>query len=249
MEGKRVRRTFGVGDHESPAAAFRARVRSPILLPLLTGVGGLVLLHSIERLVVGHAAPHFNLETDRSFGELYGYVLAAMIVAGLATLARRSPTMRPLWAVAGLFGFVLADDLLRIHEQVGEAIGSRTGGWWRLPPAELGQLVYFLTVGGVVAVGAVVVWRVASRPSRVVVAWLGLGVAALGGLAAGLDIVHEIVSDRDGNEIVWVAIEDGGEMVVLALVASYLFARLQEPEIDLRIPAMREALEKVPAQR
>lgn len=249
MEGKRVRRAFGVGDHESPIAAFRTRVRSPILLPLLTGVGGLVLLHSIERVVVGHAAPHFSLETDRSFGEVYGYVLAAMIVAGLAILARRSPGMRSLWAVAGFFAFVLADDLLRIHERAGESIGERTGGWWRLPAAEVGQLLYFVVVGAVVAFGGGLVWRAANRPSRVVLAWLGLGVAALGAVAAGLDIVHEMVSDRDGNEIVWVALEDGGEMAVLAGLASYLFARVHEPELDLRIPAIRESVEEVPVQR
>ena len=84
--------------------------------------------------------------------------------------------------------------------------------------------------------------------------WLISGVLLLGFFAAGVDAAHEILSSREGMEIGWVALEDGGEMVALALLASYVFARVEErdePTIDLRtpVPARRESVESVPAQR
>lgn len=251
----RVRRAFGIGDREAPFAALVSRVQSPVLLPLLTGVGVLASLHAIERLVSGPTAVRFNLEADRSFGELYGYVLAAMIIAGLAQLAGRS-RQRLLWFACGFFAFVLADDVLRFHEQVGDGLPRWIGldGFAGLQGREIGELSYFAAVGVAAVVLGTRSYRSAPRPARVIVHWLAGGVLLLGFFAAGVDAAHEILSSREGTEIGWVVLEDGGEMVALAILASYVFARVEEsdrPTIDLRdtVPAIRESVETVPAQR
>ena len=256
VEGwSRVRRAFGLGDDESPIAAVVSRVRSPILLPLLTGVGLLVSLHAIERMVSGPTAVRFNLEADRSFGELYGYLLAAMIIAGLAQLAGRSG-QGVLWLACGFFGFVLADDVLRFHEQVGDGLPRWIGidGFAGLEAREIGELSYFAAVGIAAIVLGMRTYRSAAPAARVTLHWLIGGVLLLGFFAAGVDAAHEILSSREGTEIGWVALEDGWEMVALALMASYVFARVEERDeltIDLRItvPAIRESVESVPAQR
>ena len=251
-----MRRVLGIGDHESPVAAVVSRVRSPVLLPLLTGVGVLVSLHAIERVVAGPTATRFNLEADRSVGEVFGYVLAAMVIAGLVQLAgRRGEPL--LWFAAGFFGFVLADDVLRFHEQAGDNLPglSGLGGFAGLQAREVGELVYFAAVAVTAVVLGIRAYRSASAEAKVIAHWLIGGVLLLGFFAAGVDAAHEVLSAREGTEIGWVALEDGGEMLALALLASFVFARVAEtdqPTIDLRdpaVPALRESVEEVPAQR
>ncbi|MEM8706330.1 MAG: hypothetical protein AAGE98_07730 [Actinomycetota bacterium] len=220
-------------------ARIRRELASLVLQPLLVAVGAMIGLHLAEvgRLVDTAGSPiSFSLGADRSLAELLGYVITAMIIAGLVDLARRHDGDRMLFALAGLFGFVLADDLLILHEQAGRAIAAATGREMvgDLPAEELGQFVYFLLVGiGVLVVGAVL-WRCASPYARFVTAWVAGLLVVLAGLAVGLDLVHELVrAQTTALEEPLTVTEDGGELVVLALIASFVFARMQEdPPID-----------------
>lgn len=215
---------------------IRRGLASPILQPLLVAVLAMVGLHLAESggLVDPTGGPvSFSLEVDRSLGELLGYLISAMIIAGLLDLARRHDGDRMLYALAGLFGIMLADDLLTVHEQAGRAFASIAGleTVGSLRAEEVGQFVYFAIVGlVVVAAGAYAVPR-ASAFARFVAAWVGALVIVFAGLAVGLDLVHELIRARTlVFEQPLTVLEDGGELVVLALIASFVFARVSEAD-------------------
>ena len=196
----------------------------------------MVVLHLLEaRGLVDTSASSisFNLEVDRSLGELLGYLITGTVIAGLVTLARREDGDRLLFFAAGVFGLALADDLFAIHEAAGRFIATRRAGVTidALDPAEIGQLLYF----GVVAIAVLAGWRRlqagASERSRAVARGLGGFLIVFGGFAAGIDFLHELVRTRTtALELLFVPLEDGGELVVLALIASFVFARIIETD-------------------
>lgn len=224
---------------DRPAPSWR-RVRtevwSPLAQPLLAAVAAALLLHLVEAfgLIEPDASPlPFNLEVDRSLGEVLGYVILASIIAGLSNVARSEGGDRLLLAGAGLFTFALADDLLMIHERLGlvfaDLVGRETIGDFYV--RELGQLLYFAVVGVVVVFGWIRLRETATDRSRHVARWVVGLLVVFAGFAVVLDVLHEVVRSRTtALEPLLVAIEDGGELATLSLIASMLFARVEDDE-------------------
>jgi hypothetical protein len=169
----------------------------------------------------GGRGPITSLDTDRGLGGLWGFG-QAMLAAVLVYEIFRSTRLTVYAAWAATFVIVGLDDLLEIHENGGLKVSEA----FELPEVaglrgqDLGELIPLL-----IAI-AVTVRNADSRGRRDTVTFFVL-MAALVFFAAGLDALH--MAGTDDITTMWDVtpagvIEDGGELVMLSLLASSAFA-------------------------
>ncbi|WP_412069627.1 hypothetical protein [Rubrivirga sp. IMCC43871] len=178
--------------------------------------------------------PSFKLGQDGGFGELFGYAKALWI--GLCAAAIAIRTRQPVFAAfAALFLMFLADDAGMLHEywgvRIGDALGIGTVLGMR--PHDVGEILFVGSwAGPILVMGALSYWK--SRPAARRVAHVGLvGIGALAAFGIGMDVVHQIAMagpEVNGLHTLLTTIEEGGEMMVLSVLAagaiSLLAARL-----------------------
>ena len=207
---------------------FRREVDSPLLQPLLAAVGAMIALHLLEArdlIDTSDSTVAFSLAVDRGLGEVLGYLITGAIIAGFVSLGRRYGHDRLLYAGAGLFTFALADDLLMIHERIAASVADAIG-------ADISAIVeigFFTVVAGLVLALGLPLVAAAAPASRFVARWTAGFLAAFGVVSVGgLALVELAASGPGGVTPVLVAISDGGELVILALLASFVFGRIWE---------------------
>ena len=209
---------------------FRREVDSPLLQPLLAAVSVMILLHLLEArdlVDTSDSSMAFSLAVDRGLGEVLGYLITGAIIAGFISLGRRYGHDRLLYAGAGLFTFALADDLLMIHERLAATMADAAGH----DIAPLIEIGFFCIVAGIVLAAGHHLRSTASPAVHFIARWttgflIAFAVLSVGGLA----LVELTSAGPGGVAPVLVAISDGGELVVLALIASFIFGRLWEEE-------------------
>lgn len=209
---------------------FRREVASPLLQPLLAAVSVMIVLHLLEArdlIDTSDSSVAFSLAVDRGLGEVLGYLITAAIIAGFVSLGRRYGHDRLLYAAAGLFMFALADDLLMIHERTAAAVADAIG----YDISAFVEIGFFLVVAGLVIGFGLPLVTAAAPASRFVARWTAGFLAMFGVLSVGgLALVELAASSPGGVTPVLVAVSDGGELVVLALLASFVFGRIWEDE-------------------
>ena len=112
-----------------------------------------VVLHVLENQTELLSNPQFLLSTDRGYSENFQYLKMLGIVFLLSSLFMRTRAVPYLiWAI--LFGYLLLDDICRIHETVGgEFIGDLLQRMPLTSSADtyrLGQIIFALVVGGLI---------------------------------------------------------------------------------------------------
>lgn len=167
----------------------------------------------------------FSIEQDRSLAELFQYVKVFLLALCLAVAFVRTRA----WVFAGwslFFGFLLLDDMLEFHERFGRVVGPELGlpGWFGLRPDDYGEVAYATLLGiGVLAFVALTLRR-GSDLSRRVSADLLCLLVALAVFAVMVDPLHTIAFFSAPALANLVAlIEDGGEMLIMSLIAAYAF--------------------------
>jgi hypothetical protein len=169
--------------------------------------------------------PHYSLETDGGLAEFYQYMKQFWIVLCMVTvfLQRRQA---PYLCWAGLFGFLLIDDAVQLHERAGYIIGKRLGlpAWFGLRPDDFGELlVAGLVAGTLVAALAVTLWR-ERGPALRISRDLFLLTVALGACGVVLDMIHVIAYFRvPAVSTLLALLEDGGEMLIVSALTAYAF--------------------------
>jgi hypothetical protein len=166
----------------------------------------------------------FSLEKDRGYPEFFQYAKVFLIVATLMLVSARTKVVGyGVWAL--FFLYLLLDDFLQIHEIVGEhlalvlgfapAIGLRAQDFGELAVSVIAAAV-FLSALALIYLGESGGFRKASRHFL----WL-LAILAFFGIF--VDMFHVAVDM--GWKITWLlgVIEDGGEMVAISLMASYVY--------------------------
>jgi hypothetical protein len=168
---------------------------------------------------------HYGLETDGGLAEFYQYMKQFWIALCMVTVfvqRRQAPYL--CWA--GLFGFLLLDDAVQIHERVGYFLGQRLGlpAVFGLRPDDFGELIVAAIVGGTLLLTlAVTLWR-ERGPALRISRDLFLLTAALGTCGVLLDMVHVIVYFRaPALSTVLALLEDGGEMLIVSALTAYAF--------------------------
>ncbi|GFE80579.1 hypothetical protein GCM10011487_25790 [Steroidobacter agaridevorans] len=164
----------------------------------------------------------WSIGRDRGFGEMFQYLKYAGVMLALAHVFRRTrlPVLL-LWI--GVFGFLLLDDSMRIHERFGLGMMA----WAHLPDfgglrgRDFGELIY-AAIGAVILTPVLVVTYIRSSPmARAISADLLLLLIMLLIFAVGGDTIHRLLSSTVFDTLAGL-VEDGGEMLVLSLTCFYV---------------------------
>jgi hypothetical protein len=182
-----------------------------------------IILHIIHSYSGILSNPRFSLELDRGYGELFQYLKEywILLLFGFLAVQKRSP-LYLAWSL--LFSYRLLDDSLSIHENLGRAISNK----FAFSPAlnlrakDFGELVVSASVGLFFLILISIAYRFGDRTSRktskhLIVMLFGL---ALFGIV--VDMIH-IAVQAPSLDPLFNVVEDGGEMVVMSLIASFVF--------------------------
>jgi len=173
--------------------------------------------------------PRWWLEQDRGYSEMYQYLKTAVLTALLVALYVRTRALTCLaWAVA--FGYVLADDSLRLHETFGHRVGPRLERLGVLPtigdlrPQTYAEPLLVLAAGTVVIVLLALGYR--DRSSRPLTHRLAVAAFLLAFSATVIDAAHSAVGYRLGRvaRLLIGTAEDGGELVAISLALAIVVA-------------------------
>ncbi len=174
----------------------------------------------------------FNLENDKSLPESYQYLKFLWCLVLLVCIAqRRRSLLYLLWLP--LFAFLLADDGLGIHEQIGNIVSNSSLKFQ--PPLglrrqDIGELIGSVTFG--IPLLLLPLYGFFRADSKVKREFLGIALLILSLAFFGIfvDMLHvamdggprSIISDKDFDKLL-AFIEDGGEMLSASLMLGYIF--------------------------
>ncbi|GAA4706929.1 hypothetical protein APR04_003723 [Promicromonospora umidemergens] len=209
----RSRAAAALGLNHRPVAGLFA-----MTITLTLGLGLLYLTHSFLGIPDWKG---FRFGKDRALPEMIGYVFTAW-AAGLALYLAVVQRQAVLASWSAVFAVLLADDYFMLHERMAKVIHVTFGipQPWGQP---LGEIGWFGAVGlallAALAVGhrfAAPEWQAASRVLAVL-----LGLLVLCGVV--IDALHMFVADVEPWNVLVTVLEDGGELLLLAVVLTFLY--------------------------
>jgi len=196
-----------------------------------------VLLHF---LLLADSVNHemLSLETDRGFAELYQYAKISSIIVLLLSLRMKTGVIGySVWSL--LFLYLLADDAFSMHEVLGEhiAISLNFVPALGLRPVDFGELAttavivsLFLSILGWFYVSGSDHFRDVSRK-------LFLLLVALAFFGVFVDMLHVALMRVDWRiTFLLVVVEDGGELLVMSLIAWYVFVLNERAQVAETMP-------------
>ena len=194
---------------------------SKFLFILICGDVFYFLLHVVY--LNGFLNSRFNLEKDWSLPESYQYLKFLWCFILLVFIAlRKESRLHLCWLP--LFAFLLADDGLRIHEQIGGMVSS--SGLEFQPPLglrrqDIGELIGSAAFGLPLLLLPAYGFFRANSKMRSEFLGIGLLVLSLAFFGIVVDMSHEIMEKDFNKELAF--IEDGGEMLSASLMLGYIF--------------------------
>ena len=200
---------------------------------------GLHLVHTYTPLLPNHV---YSIEQDKGHAEFFQYTKQFWIILLLAlTFIKEASLTNFSWLM--VFCYVLLDDALSIHEN----LGLLTSSLWSfanlgLRPRDWGELLITATVGVVLLTPVAIAFLRASRRER----RHTLVLAALLFLLAFFGIFIDMVHIWFGGEQ-WGLVEDGGEMLVVSMVLYYAF-RHQFADAPAALPQSEDRREDADLQ-
>ena len=205
------------------------RDNSPITLLALLFSADLVFI--LVHVVYLHGwlwNPLFSIEMDRGYAEVYQYIKEYWIVLLLFILAIKTKQGIYL-AWSALFMYLLLDDSLEIHEKLGEYLA----GYFDFQPGlnlhahDFGELAVSILFGSILFLTVGFAYVHCKRVQKKVSRRLFILVLLLAFFGVVVDMLHVALPWR---ESVLGIIEDGGEMLIMSIIVSYVF--YLEPEAE-----------------
>lgn len=185
----------------------------------------------------------FSIVMERGFAETFQYIKTYWLVLMFLWLAMKTREAGYVaWAVA--FLYIGLDDLLEIHEEVGYSISVRYAYPELLGqrPRDLGELTVFAVVATALFCLLAIAYFTGSdrfkHTSRTLIRLVAL--FALFGIV--VDALHIVFLERSAGAFFGL-IEDGGESLVLSVIAWHLWQLVNSPQYTA--PASRT---RAPAQ-
>ena len=170
----------------------------------------------------------FLMGKDDGYAEVYQYIKEFWVVILLAYLFVRRPSyLFASWCL--VFSYIFVDDALGVHQHVGGVITGYFGfnGAFGLPGYQFGEFVFAAIVGALLLIVIGASSLLSSKKQRSVSNSLLFLLLGFFFFSFFFDFIHEFFMDAEFRWI-FTAIEDGGEMVVMSVIAWYLF--YLEPE-------------------
>ncbi len=219
-------------DRKTKISEFIKDIHEPssslILILLLCTDLIFIALHTIVFQTPSLNNPLLSLENDQGFPEVYQYIKWFWIIIMLVFIStKRRSVNYSTWGL--LFTYLLLDDALEIHENVGILIA---GYLTFTPPLGLrlqdfGELIVTGTAGVVLLLFVLLAYLYGSQAFKKISLDMLLLIIALAFFGVIVDTVHVItyMSTQIGWKVsaVLAVIEDGGEMFVASLIVWYVF--------------------------
>ncbi|MCK8609735.1 hypothetical protein [Agromyces sp. C10] len=194
-----------------------------ILLLLWGTTAAFVAAHLTHKLIGAPWHPFFNLGAERGYAELFFQMLTgwSVLLLAIAATRRRAPI---LIAFAAFSAYLLADDYFQFHERMGTGFGQwfdREVVYLQGLATHLGEALYLGAVGLAVVVVFAIAYRLARRDARRMAVTGAVLYGALAFFGVAVDIVHAPFIDAPVIDPIFIALEDGGEIAVMALIVTY----------------------------
>ncbi len=206
----------------------REQSASLFLILLLCADFAFIGFHTIEVLVPNLNNPLLSLEKDSGYPELYQYIKWFWIIILFIFISTKRRTVNYyVWGI--FFTYLLLDDALEIHENVGSLIARNLNF---TPPfglrlQDIGELAVAGTVGVVLCFFVLLAYLYGSKSFKKMSYDILLLILALAFFGVIIDTVHVIsyLSNRIGWKVsaILAVIEDGGEMFVASFILWYVF--------------------------
>jgi hypothetical protein len=210
-----------------PRLAPRAQPLALLFAALVAVDLFFVALHLVHVQTDWLPGVNFSIERDIGYAERFQYLQMLSLAAGLSWLATRWREWT-LAAWAGLFGYLVFDDALQLHER----IGRRIAAYLDFPDAlglqakDFGEMSAALLVGMVLLPPLIAGYFRAAPRTRAVARDLTVLLAALLTFGIGIDMLHSAAADTVLNTPI-ALVEDGGEMLVMSAGLCYLLQWLR----------------------
>lgn len=189
-------------------------------------------IHCLWLLLPSVSNYNLSIEADRGYAEIFQYIKLFWIVLNFVSISVLYKG-RSYLAWAALFLYLLLDDSLLIHENVGSHLAEVLNFSSRLylRPVDFGELLVSATALVVFFGLFLLVYPKSSRRFRRDSRNLILLLCALAAFGIGFDMVHvmlDYVPGEIGRKLYYLAaiFEDGGEMLVVSLICYYSFSKL-----------------------
>lgn len=209
-----------------PQWRFSFPITVVIALMALSDVGFMLVHLAFKLDFVSH--PHFSMTRDRGYAEVFQYLKIFWIICLLALLfTRYKASVMLAWIF--IFGYMLLDDSLQIHETVGRYLVANLDiqPAFRLRAQDFGELLV-TAIAGTFLFSFLAVTYFKARPyARQVTHRLLALVAAIAFFGIVIDMIHMMVPW--GNTF-FAMLEDGGEMLIMSLTLGYCFHLLLQTD-------------------
>jgi hypothetical protein len=170
----------------------------------------------------------YALDKDRTYSEIFQYIKEYWSALLLAFLAVRNRSILYL-ILSLLFFYLLLDDAIQIHETLGELVSTKFGfaSIFNLRSVDLGELLVSTLIGLFFLSSVVLSFRFGDRTSRKASKILILLLILLAVFGVAADLLHIVVRTFVTNPFITEGLvgglEDGGELLVMSAIASFIF--------------------------
>ncbi len=165
----------------------------------------------------------FSMSEEAKLPDLYQYLKQLAIVLLLVYVARNKNRIFIIWAA--IFGYLLIDDVVQIHETIGHVLGKIMPqiGIGIIDPSEVAQEGFLILLALVLfGVSLLVIWRSQGEARQISIYLMALlALAAFFGV--GVDIIQSFVMDIFGISGIVKIVEDGGEMLIISIILWYVY--------------------------
>lgn len=199
-----------------------------------------VVLHVIYVYSGRISSPYFSLEQERGYGELFQYIKEYWIAILLGTLAIQKRSILYLgWSL--LFVYLLLDDALAIHETLGGLIRDKLGlsAAFNLRARDFGELLVSASFGLFFLIFIGTAYRFSDSTSRKLSKYLIKMLLALAFCGIIVDMAH-VTAKSVLLERLLAVVEDGGEMVVMSIIAWFVFVLPDPSSSNLNANALEQ---------
>jgi hypothetical protein len=204
---------------------FNISSTSLLFLLLLSADMAFFTIHSIKSFTRFIPDNRFSIETDQGFAETYQYIKWFWISIEFALL---SISRRSLSYVSWIFIFIylLCDDALSLHENIGTLIANRLTF---SPPLGLrlqdfGELAVTIIAGLILLSSVWISYCRGSYAFQKISQDILLLLLALSFCGVFVDMAHIAIHLGGKVNIILGFIEDGGEMLVASMIVGYVFS-------------------------
>jgi hypothetical protein len=203
-----------------------------ILVLLLMIDIALIFLHATHSYIGIPKSGMFSIEWEMGHGEVFQYIkefwIASLLVLRTVSPLPLSLALRGLnlgWGL--LFVYLLLDDSIKIHESLGEFLAKVTGlsAWMGEGDRanSIGEVAISLMIATVFLGGIFWAYRHCTKVDRQMSTNLTRLLLALVFFGVGVDALHGIIGGSYPVQVAWSILEDGGEMIMMSLIFSYVF--------------------------